>query len=83
MTKEKRQKRFQQKIRHVLRQLKLRLLSNLSDDRCIKEPHRLAKRSAFNCGNPNCVMCGNPRKFFGEETLQETSFKQTSKWNEE
>ena len=37
----------------------------------IKEPHKFAKRHAVNCGNPNCVMCGNPRKVWGKETLKE------------
>lgn len=37
----------------------------------IMEPHRLEKRHAMTCGNSNCVMCGNPRKFFGERTIQE------------
>jgi len=33
--------------------------------------HRLAKVHAATCGDSNCVMCGNPRKFFGERTVQE------------
>lgn len=37
-------------------------------------PHKLAKRHALNCGNPKCVMCGNPRKFYNEETMQEKRF---------
>ena len=37
----------------------------------ISEPHRFAKSHAMNCGNPNCVMCGNPRKTFKELTQQE------------
>ncbi len=28
----------------------------------IKQPHRFAKRHAMDCGNPECFMCGNPRK---------------------
>jgi hypothetical protein len=28
----------------------------------IKEPHRLAKHRAMDCGNPQCFMCGNPRR---------------------
>lgn len=32
-----------------------------SQDRVIKEPHRLAKHHAMNCGNPKCYLCGNPR----------------------
>lgn len=31
-------------------------------DKVIKEPHRLAKHHAMNCGNPKCYLCGNPRK---------------------
>ena len=26
-----------------------------------KEPHRLAKHHAMDCGNPDCYLCGNPR----------------------
>lgn len=37
----------------------------------VKEPHKFAKKHALNCGNPNCVMCGNPRKVFKEKTQQE------------
>jgi len=28
----------------------------------VKQPHRLAKRHAMDCGNPQCYLCGNPRK---------------------
>jgi hypothetical protein len=28
----------------------------------IKQPHRLAKHHAMDCGNPKCYLCGNPRK---------------------
>lgn len=37
----------------------------------IEEPHKFAKHHAMNCGNPNCHMCGNPRKVFNELTQQE------------
>ena len=33
--------------------------------------HIFHKHNALNCGNSNCPMCGNPRKFFGEVTRQE------------
>ena len=42
----------------------------------VKEPHKLAKKHALNCGNPNCVMCMNPRKSFKEPTIQEKRFDQ-------
>lgn len=42
--------------------------------------HRLAKLHATTCGDSNCVMCGNPRKFFGEKTIQEQRlFQDTEK----
>ena len=46
------------------------------------EEHRLAKHSATTCGDSNCVMCGNPRKFFKEPTIQEKKFDQTKNWLE-
>lgn len=34
----------------------------------VDEPHKFVKRHAMNCGNPKCVMCGNPRRTFKELT---------------
>lgn len=31
------------------------------DDEVIREPHRLAKHHAMDCGRPGCMLCGNPR----------------------
>ena len=46
----------------------------------VKEPHKFAKHHALNCGNPKCVMCGNPRKTFKELTQQEKRlFQDTEK----
>jgi len=67
------------------RQLNI-LKSHLGDSSTIKEmkePHRLAKHHAMNCGVPNCHMCGNPRKIFGEKTIQEQRFEQTKLHDEE
>lgn len=33
-----------------------------SRDKAVKEPHRMAKHHAMDCGNPGCYLCGNPRK---------------------
>jgi hypothetical protein len=63
----KRIKRKQQKIRHIERQLEITKTFGLN----VEEPHRLHKKNALNCGDPHCAMCGNPRKFFKEKTLQE------------
>jgi len=43
----------------------------------IEKPHKFAKVHALNCGNPNCVMCANPRKTFNEKTIQEKRFEQS------
>lgn len=49
---------------HIARQLKIAKQHHLGDYRSQdeKEPHRMAKRHAMDCGNPHCYLCGNPRK---------------------
>lgn len=42
----------------------------------VKEPHKFAKHHAMDCGHPGCIMCGNPRKVWKQDTIQEKSFKQ-------
>ena len=32
------------------------------ENKVVKEPHRLSKHHAMDCGNPECFVCGNPRK---------------------
>lgn len=32
------------------------------DSKTEKEPHRYHKHHAMDCGNPDCYVCGNPRK---------------------
>ena len=49
----------------------------------IKQPHRLAKHHALDCGQPGCILCSSPRKIFKEETVQEKSFKQRKLHDEE
>lgn len=41
--------------------------------------HRLSKIHATTCGDSHCAMCGNPRKFFKERTIQERRFYQKDK----
>ncbi len=38
--------------------------------------HRFSKMHAMTCGDPDCAMCGNPRKFFKEKTIQEKRLEQ-------
>jgi hypothetical protein len=41
-------------------------------DKAIKEPHRMAKHHAMDCGQPGCAMCGNPRHIHKDKlTAQE------------
>jgi hypothetical protein len=48
----------------------------------VKEPHKLAKHHALDCGVPDCPMCSSPRKVTGEKTIQEKSFEQTQRWQD-
>jgi hypothetical protein len=56
----------------ISKQVKIAKQKGLTEqDRDIKQPHRLAKHHAIDCGNPGCMLCGNPRKLFNELTPQE------------
>ena len=71
MSKEKRQKRFQQKDRHIEHQLDIAKTYGhgyYNDN----NKHRLHKVNAFHC---SCWMCGNPRKYHNEKTWQERKFE--------
>jgi hypothetical protein len=47
----------------IARQVKIAKEHGLTQkDRAIKQPHRMAKHHAMDCGNPHCYLCGNPRK---------------------
>lgn len=41
-----------------------------------KADHYLDKTNGLTCGDSNCAMCGNPRKFYGQKTIQERKFDQ-------
>ena len=70
--KDKHSKRIHQKETYVKKQTKIAKQLGIQE----KEPHRFAKHSPANCGNPKCVMCGNPRKTFSDLTIQEQKFYQ-------
>jgi hypothetical protein len=59
----------------ISKQLKI-AKSNSAMGKMIEEPHRMAKHHVMNCGNSNCLMCGNPRKIFNEKTMQEQRMEQ-------
>jgi NADH:ubiquinone oxidoreductase subunit E len=47
----------------VKKQIKIAKAHGLTNkDKAIKEPHRLVKHHVMDCGNPDCYLCGNPRK---------------------
>ena len=73
----KHSKRQQQKANHINRQMNIRKAHQFPVDPTQPggaeevNSHRYHKTSGMTCGDPDCVMCGNPRKFFGEPTVQE------------
>jgi hypothetical protein len=47
----------------VKKQVKIAKAHGLSNkDKVIKEPHRLAKHHAMDCGISGCPLCSNPRR---------------------
>jgi hypothetical protein len=68
----KHSERIHQKETKIKKQVKIAKEHGIE----VKEPHKFAKHNALNCGVPNCIMCGNPRKVWGEKTMQERKFEQ-------
>ena len=54
---------LQQDENAVNKQLKIAKQHNSfpNENKVVKEPHRLSKHHAMDCGNPGCYLCGNPR----------------------
>ena len=80
LDKEQHSKRIYQKEVKINKQLKIAKKSG--NQKYIEQPHRLIKHHAMDCGVPNCVMCANPRRTFGEKTMQERRFEQTKTWED-
>jgi hypothetical protein len=66
----KHSRRLHQEEAAIKKQVKIAKTNGLTN-KDIKEPHRLAKHHAMNCGDPKCVMCSNPRRTWNELTMQE------------
>lgn len=66
----KRAKRRRLTTNVIERQKRIAKVAGVPTDK----PHRFAKHHATNCGIPNCVCCGNPRRVWGERTIQEKKF---------
>jgi len=71
----KRSKRRQETDNFIKKQQKIAKGHNVPEYEY--ESHRYAKTKAMNCGDPDCMMCMNPRKAFKQKTLKEKSFNQT------
>jgi len=65
----KKSKRLLKDDAHIAKQVKIAKAHGFPVKK--DETHRLHKLSGTTCGDPNCAMCGNPRKFFNEPTQQE------------
>lgn len=81
--KEKRSKRIHNEETKVMKQVKIAKTHGVTNDnKVIREPHRMSKLHAMNCGRPGCMFCGNPRKLFKEKTIQEKSLMQDKLYDE-
>lgn len=72
-----RSRRIQQKNRHIARQVRIRQAHKFPGvTEKVDSQHRYHKTSGVTCGDSRCAMCGNPRKFFKELTMQEKRWLQ-------
>ena len=55
----------------IARQVKIAKSHATYNQRNIKQKHRLAKHHAMDCGNPQCYLCGNPRKTHKDKLTQQ------------
>ena len=55
---DKKNLRIQRDENAVKKQLKIAQTHGMD----VKEPHKFVKHHAMDCGNPQCYLCGNPRK---------------------
>lgn len=77
----KHSKRISRKLAHIARQMGIRKAHAFPDYGtpgvpAHESPHRYHKVSGVTCGSSRCMMCGNPRKFFNERTVQEQRLMQ-------
>ena len=51
----------------VARQVKIARAAGMT----VREPHKYAKHHALDCGNPQCFLCGNPRRTHKDRLTQQ------------
>ena len=72
----KRATRLQRTSNAIKKQLRIAKAFGMTH--ILKQPHRLAKHHALDCGNPKCLVCHSD-KVFNKPTLQERKFIQGNK----
>lgn len=72
----KKAKRLQRTSNAIKRQV--RIAKAMGMTHILKQPHRLAKHHALDCGNPECLVC-HSEKVFRKPTLQEKKFIEAHK----
>jgi hypothetical protein len=55
-------RRLQQDENAIKKQSKIAKQHSSYNGKMDKEPHRMNKRHAMDCGKPGCTLCGNPRR---------------------
>jgi hypothetical protein len=72
----KKAKRLQRTANVIKKQL--RIAKAFGMNHLLKQPHRLAKHHALDCGNPKCQVC-HSEKIFNKPTLQDRKFIEAHK----
>lgn len=69
----KNSKRRQKDENAVKKQTKIAKQHNVAgyQSKVEQEPHRFHKHHAMDCGNPECYLCGNPRKTHKDKLTQQ------------
>ena len=71
----KKSKRLLKDDNAINKQLKIAKAHGSLDDKNVKNPHRLVKQHAMDCGNPQCLLCSGA-KVLGEPPIQQKRFDQ-------
>ena len=72
----KKAKRLQRTANVIKKQMRIAKAFGLNH--LLKQPHRLAKHHALDCGNPKCQVC-HSEKIFNKPTLQDRKFIEAHK----
>ena len=72
----KKAKRLQRTANVIKKQLRIAKAFGMTH--LLKQPHRLAKHHALDCGNPKCQVC-HSEKVFNKPTLQDRKFIEAHK----